>query len=88
MMVFQRVNGFICYGKLEHGNNPWDLTNSTRFDIVGYWSKLNDHHFGCTAKFTIGSRFNEEWWITHEHLKGYSVQTIAFDSPNRNRAYC
>jgi hypothetical protein len=60
-MMFQRVNGFICCGMLEHGNNPWDLTNSTGFSIVGYWSKLNDRHFGCTAKFTIGSRFNKGW---------------------------
>jgi hypothetical protein len=27
-------------------------------------------------------------WITHEHLKGYSVQTVAFDHPNHSRAYC
>ncbi len=40
MMMFQRVNGFICCGKFEHGNNPWHLTNSTGFNIVGYWSKL------------------------------------------------
>lgn len=36
MIMFQRVNGFICCGMLEHGNNPWDLENSiTRLNIVG-----------------------------------------------------
>jgi hypothetical protein len=34
---------------LENGNNPWHLTNSTGFNVVGCWSKLNDRHFGCTA---------------------------------------
>ncbi len=30
-----------------------------------------------------------EWMVTHQHLNGYSVQTVvAFDSLNHNRAYC
>ena len=30
----------------------------------------------------------KDGWTTCEHLKGYSIQTIAFDPQNRSRAYC
>ena len=40
-MMFQRVDRFIPFGMLEHGNNPWDLTDSiTGFDIVEILEKI------------------------------------------------